>query len=514
MTPSTLEFLEILEEKNEIVRVGKEVDPHNFELPAVIRKVEEDLGKAVLFERVKNFPKMRVMANLYGSMYRIAIGLGIEPDQSEIITLSRLSRSSAGGMAGCTRKSYLMDDRERASAVKVHDAIFRAEAERSGYPVNVVKTSPVKDVIIKSDINISKTIPIIWHCKEDRGPFMTPGVWITRDPDTKEYGMGVFRGQVTPETYGPNKTGALFSAHSDTLKRLLRAEEKNEDMPIAICFGVEPVIQIASVYAAMTGIDEFKVAGALRGRGVEMVRCETIDLMIPANCEVALEGKILSNVRHEEGPMAKFTDYCREERAPKPVFECTAITHSRDAIYQTLMSGMSDEHRTLSIIVGWGWEGRVITKLRQEFPTVKDVAFNAGSDLFHLVVSLEKKREGDDLRLLYYIMGLDISVFAKYVTIVDEDIDVRNPDQVEWARCMRAGEPDDFIIFNQLRTHNLDPMGVMAGPPAHQRLVTSKLGILATQDVGDKYRRPGPPDEVLNDIKLEDYLTQMRLVSS
>jgi 2,5-furandicarboxylate decarboxylase 1 len=127
---------------------------------------------------------------------------------------------------------------------------------------------------------------------------------------------------------------------------------------------------------------------------------------------------------------------------------------------------------------------------------------------------LEKKREGDDLRLLYYIMGLDISVFAKYVTIVDEDIDVRNPDQVEWARCMRAGEPDDFIMFNQLRTHNLDPMGVLADPPAHQRLVTSKLGILATQKVGDKYRRPGPPDEVLNKIKLEDYLAQTRLVSA
>ncbi|MDA4131092.1 MAG: UbiD family decarboxylase [Thaumarchaeota archaeon] len=124
-------------------------------------------------------------------------------------------------------------------------------------------------------------------------------------------------------------------------------------MPIAICFGVEPVIQVAAVYAAMTGINEFQIAGALK-----------------------------------------------------------------------------ESSRTLSIIVGWGREGRVLKKLRQEFPTVKDVAYNARSDLFHLVVSMEKKRQGDDLRLLYYIMGLDISVFAKYVTIVDEDIDVHNPDQV------------------------------------------------------------------------------------
>ena len=507
LVSSAGEFLELLEKKGELVRIGKEVSPLNFELPSVIRKVEEELGKAVLFERVSGFPGFKVMANVYGSMYRIALGLDLEPSPAEVKTLSKLSRSGAGGMAGCTRKSFLMSEVERASVVKVHDAIFAAEKDRAKYPVQEVKTSPVKDVVIKSEVNISKTIPVVWHCVEDRGPFITPGVWISKDPDTGQYGMGVFRGQVTPDTYGPNRTGGLFSAHSDTLKRLLRYEEKGEDMPLAICFGAQPAIQVAAIYAAMTGVDEFQVAGALNGKGIEMVKCDTIDLMVPASAEVVLEGRMLANERHEEGPMAEFTDYCREERAPKPVFECSAITHRRNPIYHTLMSGMSDEHRTLSGIVGWGWEGRVLQKLKQEFPTVKDVSFNAGSDLFHLVVPLDKKRENDDLRLLYYIMGLDISVFAKYVTIVDEDIDVHNPDQVEWARCMRAGEPDDFVTFLPLRTHNLDPMGVMAGPPAHQRLLTSKLGILATQKVGEKYRRPGPPDQVLNKVDLKDYIS-------
>ncbi|MDA4131093.1 MAG: UbiD family decarboxylase [Thaumarchaeota archaeon] len=141
-------------------------------------------------------------------------------------------------MAGCTRKSYLLDDRERASAVKVHDAIFEAEDKRSCYPINVVKTSPVKDVVIKSDVNISKTIPIIWHCKEDRGPFMTPGVWITKDPDSGEYGMGVFRSQATLDSYGPNKTGALFSAHSDTLKRLLQPRKRTKTCPLRFVLGL------------------------------------------------------------------------------------------------------------------------------------------------------------------------------------------------------------------------------------------------------------------------------------
>ena len=506
LVSSTAEFLKILEEKDELVRIGKEVDARNFELSSVIRKVEEDLGKAVLFEKVKGYTDIRVMANVYGSMYRIALGLGLEPTQDEIKTLSKLSRSGGGGMAGCTRKSFLMSEIERASAVKVHDAILAAEKNRARYPIQQVKTSAAKDVVLKSDINISKSLPVVWHCMEDRGPFITPGVWISKDPDTGQYGMGVFRGQVTPDTYGPNRTGALFSAHSDTLKRLLRYEEKGEDMPIAIVFGAQPTIQIAAVYAAMTGVDEIQVSGALDGKGMEMVQCETIDMLVPASSEIVLEGKMLANKRIEEGPMAEFTDYCREERAPKPVFECRAITYRRNPVYHTLMSGMSDEHRTLSAIVGWGWEGRVLQKLKQEFPTVKDAAFNAGSDLFHLVVSIDKKRENDDLRLLYYIMGLDISVFAKYVTIVDEDIDVHNPDQIEWARCMRAGEPEDFITFQPLRTHNLDPVGVMAGPPEHQRLLTSKLGILATQKVGDKYRRPGPPDEVLSKVKLEEYM--------
>jgi 2,5-furandicarboxylate decarboxylase 1 len=505
MTLDFREFLAVLEREGELLRVRREVEPRNFELAAVVRKAEEETGQAVLFERVADYPRMRATANLYGTLCRIALGLGLAPTAEETRTLSRQSRGGPGGMAGCTRASHLMSERERASAVKIRAALERAVADAGRFAPDRVAKSPAQDVVVREDVDILRELPVVWHCMEDRGPFITPGVWVTRDPDTGAYGMGVFRGQVTPETYGPNRMGALFSAHSDTLKRLLRYEEKGQDVPTAIMLGPEPAVQIAAVHASPTGVDEFGVAGALRGSPLPVVSCQTIDLLVPANCEIVLEGRILAGARQEEGPMAEFTDYYREERAPKPVFEVSAITYRRDPIYQTLMSGMSDEHRTLSAIVGWGWEGRVLQKLQREFPTVRAVANNIGSDLFHLVVSMEKRREGDDRRLLHYIMGLDISVFYKYITIVDDDIDVYNPDQVEWARCMRTGRPDDFAVFHDAYTHNLDPMGIMVGPPAHQRLVTSKLGILATRPIGETYRRPGPPDEVLAKVRLDEY---------
>lgn len=505
MTLDMREFLRLLEKEGELLRVRREVDPRGFELAAVVRKAEEETGQAVLFERVAGYPRMRAMANLYGSLYRIALGLGLAPTDEEVRALGGQSRGGPGGMGGCTRTSYLMTGRDRAAAVKLRDALARAQAESPRWPSERVASSAVQDVVVRDGLDITGHLPVVWHCMEDRGPFITPGVWVTRDPDTGAYGMGVFRGQVTPDTYGPNRMGALFSAHSDTLKRLLRHEELGRDMETAIVIGPEPSVQIAAVYASPTGVDEFGVAGALRGGPLPVVRCRTIDLLVPANAEIVLEGRMLAGVRQEEGPMAEFTDYYREERAPKPVFEITAITYRRDPIYHTLMSGMSDEHRTLSAVVGWGWEGRVLQKLRQEFPTVRAVANNIGSDLFHLVVAMEKRREGDDRRLLHYIMGLDISVFYKFITIVDDDIDVYNPDQVEWARCMRTGRPDDYVVFHDAYTHNLDPMGVMVGPPAHQRLVTSKLGILATRPIGEPYRRPGPPDEVLGKVRLDEY---------
>ncbi|MEM1944544.1 MAG: UbiD family decarboxylase [Nitrososphaerota archaeon] len=500
---SVRELLGKLEERGEVFRVRREADPRTFEVPAIIRRVEE-AGRAVFFEKLKGYD-MSLVSNLYGSVSRCALALGVEPTPEEVRRYRNDSRGSGAGMAGCTRYSYRMTDYERACVIKLRNALEEAIGRASEYPIRTVSSSPIKQVILKNGVDILRTLPVLWHCAEDAGPFVTAGVWITKDPDTGRYGVGIFRGQVTPESYGPNRMGALFSVHSDTHNRLLRYESRGEPMEAAVVFAAEPAVQMSAAYAAPSGVDEFEIAGALRGSPLEMVRCETVDLLVPASAEIVVEGVVLPNVRAAEGPMAEFTDYYREERAPKPVFEARAITFRNRPIYHSIMSGMSDEHRTLAAMVGWGWERRVLEKLRKEFPTVKAVANNLGSDLFHLVVSMRKEREGDERRLLYYIMGLDISVFYKYITIVDDDIDVYNPDQVEWARCMRAGTADSYIVFQDMYTHNLDPMGRMTGPPAHQRLTVTKLGILATHKVGERYRRPGPPDEVLRSIKLEDY---------
>lgn len=493
------EFLSVLEEKGELVRIKQKVDPRNFELSAVIRQVEDTTGQAVLFENVDGY-KVRVMSNLYGSLYRRALALGLEPTPDEIKRYRSDSRGSGAAMAGFTKRSFALTERDRASAIKLREAVERAEQHHGKFKTKTVSSSPVKEIVIQDCVDMLRTIPVVRHCVEDAGPFMTAGVGITKDPYTGTYNMGIFRNQTTHEDH-PNRVGIIFSVHSDTYRHLMEYEKQDKAMEIAMVFGSEPAVQTAAAYSAIKGVSELELAGAMKGSPIEMVKCETIDLQVPANAEIVLEGQVVPHLRLPEGPMAEFADYCREETSAKPVFEVKAITMRKDAIYHTIMSGMSAEHTTLAMMVGWGWEKRLLTKLRKEFPTVKAVSFNQGSVLFHIVVSLEKRGEGDDRRLLFYIMSLDEAVFAKYVTIVDDDIDVYNADQVEWARCTRAGRPEDYVIFTGMQTHNLDPMGIVTGPPTNLYLTVSKLGILATWKGKERYKRPGPPPDILDRAK-------------
>ncbi|MDP2727176.1 MAG: UbiD family decarboxylase [Dehalococcoidia bacterium] len=491
------QFVEALEKCGELIRIHSEVDPHNFEVSALMRHEEDGPNRAMLFEKLKGY-QMAVVAHPYASIKRLAIALGIEPTSEDVERYRRDPAGSAGGWAGCTVDAYTWTDEERAMAIMVKDTILRAdeEASRGKYIPQIVASGTCQEVVITKDIDVRATLPTPWLCEKDAAPFITPGVLVKRDPDTGILDIGIHRNQVAYKNYGKDKIGVLLSDHSDGFRIQQKYEARGERCEVALCLGPEPSVQIMAAYTSphlllSPAYSEFAGAGALVGEPVKMVKCKTVDLEAPASTEIVVEGYIPANERIEEGPMAEYPDYY-SQTGPLTFIQVTAITHRLDPLYHALMSGGSREHLTLGGITSIGFAQNVLVKVRRLFPTVKDVAFAGGSRLSHLVVSLKKRYEGEERSLLHYLVGTS---YHRYITIVDDDIDPHDDEMVEWARNTRAGHnADDFVIFPRSRTHNLDP------EQDKDRLGT-KLGILATVPFGEKYERSGPPQSMLEQTR-------------
>ncbi|MDP2725984.1 MAG: UbiD family decarboxylase, partial [Dehalococcoidia bacterium] len=255
----------------------------------------------------------------------------------------------------------------------------------------------------------------------------------------------------------------------------------------ALCIGLNPFYEICANYTSphlITGqkYSEFDIAGAWMGRPLELVKCETVDLQVPADTEIVIEGYIPPGGRIHEGPMGEYTDYYAYQ-GPTPYIQVTAITMRKNPIYHTLICGHTQEDLYLGALSSLGNEQKANKRVKAAFPNVKAVANHAGSFGFHLVVSMKQRFAGEDRLLLHYMFATSLN---KYITIVDEDIDPYNPEQVEWARAMRAGRnPDDFVV---VRTHTFE-----MDPDSDEKHEVSRLGVLATLPFGEKFVKPGPP---------------------
>lgn len=491
------DYIDRLEERGEIIFVEDEMDPLNFELSSVIRHSEDAANRAVYFERVKGY-NMSVVANLFGSIRRCAIGCGILPTPQEIQRYRNDPHGGPGAFGGSSIDAFTMDAEERTMMAMMRERILEADglAAQGKFGVRLVDTGPCKDVIIRDNIDLPAMLPVPWHCQGDVGPFINPGAMIQRDPDSGVLNAGVRRHQVTYKGYGPKRMGVFMTSATDGYRIWSKYEERNQPCPVALCIGLDPITEImanfsSAHFANNLDYSEFDVAGAMRRDPLEMVRCETVDLVVPATSEIVIEGYIPPKERIYEGPMAEFTDMYAQ-KGPLPFIEVTAITHRRNPIFHTLMSGRSEEHRVLGVFSCIGREQKMLASIQRAFPSVKDVAIFAGSHNFHLVVSLKQRFDGEDKMLLHYLLS---TVLHKYITVVDDDIEPHNSEQVEWARAMRAGaNPDDFLVFPHTHTRELDP-------ERDENYCVTRLGVLATLPFGQRYERTGPPPEMLNNTR-------------
>jgi 2,5-furandicarboxylate decarboxylase 1 len=353
-------------------------------------------------------------------------------------------------------------------------------------PPRFVKDAPIKDCIkIGDEVDLNR-IPVITHFQEDAGPYITAGIVVAKDPESGIRNASFHRCQIKDR----NTMGISLHSRRHLWDYQRRSEVKGKNLEVAIIIGCHPLILFGTgLWKGSIDADEYDVAGGFLGEPLEVIQCETIDLDIPAQAEIILEGEILAGIREDEGPFGEFTGYS-SHNSTRHVVKVKAITHRQNAIYQDIVPGLSQEHNSMLAVPA---EPRLLEVLKKVVPSVKDVAFPfSGVCRFHCYISMKKIAEGQPKTAVFAAFAEDTSL--KLVVVVDEDIDVKNEEEVLWAiaTCMQA-DRGIFVIPGC--------MGAMLDPSAEEGF-TAKMGIDATRPlVGWKATRCTIPNNIRDRIK-------------
>lgn len=323
-------------------------------------------------------------------------------------------------------------------------------------------------------------LPILKCWPWDGGRFITLPCVVTKDPDTGERNVGMYRMQV----YDSQSTGMHWQLQKVGARHGKRYLERGERMPVAVFLGGDPMYPFAATAPLPDGLDEFLLAGYLRQRSVPLVKCETIDLEVPADADFVIEGYVdpLEPLR-EEGPFGDHTGYYTLP-APYPVFHITAITHRKDAVYPATIVGvppMEDFYMGATAV-------RLFRPVFQmNFPEIVDIALPA-EGVFHnlVVVSIRKTYPMQAFKVMHGLWGMGQMMFTKYIVVVDDDVDVHNTSEVLFRLCANT-EPQRDSLFTRGPADVLDHATSEVG-------IGTKLGFDATRKLpGEGFKRPWPP---------------------
>ena len=343
-----------------------------------------------------------------------------------------------------------------------HAEMLRRFSDAAANPVpwREVTSAPVQEAV-HDKVDLLKLLPVPTHNELDSGPYISAGLLIARNPRTGKQNVSIHRCQVNP----PDQLGILLLPRH-TLAFFDLAEASGAPLEIAIVIGVDPLTSLASQAILPLDTDELEVAGALHGKPLDVVKCQTNAVRVPAAAEIVLEGRILPGKRALEGPFGEFPQYYGE-RAERHVAQIDRITQRRDAIFHTIVGG-ANEHLLLGAIPR---EATLLGHLRRSFPNVVDVHLSMGGvGRYVLYVQLKKRQEGEAKNV---IMGAFAGHYdIKHVVVVDEDVDIHDPREVEWAVATRSQADRDLVVVANSQGSKLDP--------SSQGGVGAKMGIDAT----------------------------------
>jgi 4-hydroxy-3-polyprenylbenzoate decarboxylase len=448
------EFIGFLEGKGLLVRVAAEVDPR-LEITEITNRLLAKGGPAVLFERVKG-SSMPVLINLYGTMERVALGL--DTDETGLLEIGEF-------LAFLQHPEPPKGFVDAVKHLPFYGRILHLSPKRVG-------RAPCQEVVLEGDRVDLDRIPML-HCwPEDAAPQITWSLVITRPPDGEEGkpNVGIYRMQKIDK----NRTIMRWLKHRGGAKHWRQWMAKGKPMPVAVAIGCEPGTTIAAVTPVPERIGEFHFAGLLRRAPIELVRCRTIDLEVPATSEIVLEGEIHPGEMANEGPHGDHTGFYNSVE-PFPIFRVKCMTHRRDPIYLTTTTGRPPRE---DATIGLALNRVFLPLLRQQFPEVVDFHLPMEAVSYRIaVISMKKEYPGHAKRVMMGFWGfLKQFLYVKYIIVVDHDLNVRSWDDVIWAIATQVDPARDTFVIENTPIDYLDFASPVSG-------LGSKMGIDATTKI-------------------------------
>ncbi|MBK7993143.1 MAG: menaquinone biosynthesis decarboxylase [Blastocatellia bacterium] len=440
------DFIKALEKAGELKRISLEVSPL-LEISEITDRVCKKGGPALLFEKVKGH-QMPVLINAFGSRRRMEIALEV-----------------SGYKEIADRVTELLDFKSPQGFIEKIKMLPKL-AELGRFFPKIVRSGPCKEVIQKDNFSLYD-LPVLQCWPSDGGRFITLPMVFSRNPLTGKRNCGMYRMQVLDERttamhWQLHKHGAShFREHS---------KRSSQPMPVAVAIGSEPITTFAATLPLPDDLDEMLFAGFLRSSAVEMVKCETNDLEVPASAEIVLEGYVDPNDMRIEGPFGDHTGFYTPKEL-YPAFHVTAITRRKDPIYSTIIVGRPPME---DCYLGEAIEHIFLPLFQRQFPEVVDMHMPF-EGVFHnlMIVSIRKAYPGHARKIMSAVWGLGQAMFTKCIIVVDEGVPVRDPSYVLWY-VLNNIDPERDIQFTMGPIDVLDHASRL---PAYG----SKMGIDATR---------------------------------
>ena len=459
------DFIALLEQRGELVRIKQEVDPY-LEMTEISDRTLRAKGPALLFENPKGYD-VPVLCNLFGTPERVALGMGQENvsalrDVGELLAFLKEPEPPKG----------LLDLWE-----KRHD--FK---QVLNMPVKVVKKAPCQQIVLEGDqVNLDQ-LPIQTCWPGDAAPLVTWALAITRGPEKERQNLGIYRMQKIAK----NKLIMRWLAHRGGALDYRDFQKKNpgKPYPVAIALGADPATTLGAVTPVPDTLSEYAFAGLLRGEKTQVVKCIDSDLQVPASAEYILEG-FLHGDEAEEGPFGDHTGYYNEVET-FPVFTIDRITHRENPIYHSTYTGRPPDEPA---ILGVALNEVFVPILKKQFPEIVDFYLPPEGCSYRMaVVSMKKQYPGHAKRVMMGVWSfLRQFMYTKFVIVTDDDVDVRNWEDVIWAMTTRMDPVRDTVMIENTPIDYLDFASPVSG-------LGSKMGMDATNKMpGETSREWGEP---------------------
>ncbi|MDW0170459.1 MAG: menaquinone biosynthesis decarboxylase [Nitrososphaeraceae archaeon] len=459
-------FVESLEKIDQLKRITTRVSV-DLEIAEILRRVMyKNEGPAVLFENVEGY-KIPVLGNAFGSLRRLKIALDMENFEEIGERMSALTRLKIPH--GLLNKFKMLPKL----------------SEIADYGPKSVNSGPITEIIETTNPSLN-ILPIIKSFPKDSGRFITFGITVTKNPETQVRNMGVYRLQVIDS----KKAIMHWQIHKRGALHYQMNKENSQKTEVAIVIGADPATVFSAVAPVPEGLDKFLFAGITRKKGIDLVKCKTIDVEVPATAEIVLEGYVDPSELNVEGPFGDHTGYYTPPE-PFPTFTLTGIMMRKNPIYLTTVVGKP--------ILEDAYIGKVIERsflplVRLFQPEVVDFSMPpAGWFQGLAIVSIKKRYPGQAKKVMMGLWGMGQLSLTKILIVVDQDVNVHDMNDVIWAVTTRADPKRDTMLIDNAPTDTLDPASSLLN-------LGSKMGIDATKKMKEEgYERPIQEEAVPNE---------------